>query len=111
MMPNLLRFVALRSPLARPKARFDKRHRLEQRFSELADAAPAMLWMTDARGSCTFLSRGWYEFTGQTEATGLGAGWTDAIHPDDRQAAYESFRSANLRRSPLQLDYRLRCRD
>jgi PAS domain S-box-containing protein len=39
----------------------------EARFRLMADASPAMLWVTDPDGYCTFLSREWYEFTGQTE--------------------------------------------
>ena len=46
-----------------------------------------MLWVTEADGYCSFLSRGWYEFTGQTEQEGLGFGWTNAAHPDDRESA------------------------
>mgnify|MGYP006140725255 CR=1 FL=1 len=40
----------------------------EARFRLMADASPAMLWLTDPEGHCTFLSRQWYEYTGQTEA-------------------------------------------
>lgn len=40
----------------------------EQRLRTFADTAPAMLWITEADGSCSYLSRGWYEFTGQSEA-------------------------------------------
>jgi PAS domain S-box-containing protein len=61
----------------------------EQRFRGFADSAPAMLAVSEPDGSCSFLSRGWYEFTGQTEATGLGSGWLDAVHPDDREASGE----------------------
>src|ERR671912_77699 len=46
----------------------------EARFRTFADTAPAMLWVTEPDATCSFLSRGWYEFTGQTEATGLGLG-------------------------------------
>ncbi len=83
----------------------------EQRFRELADAAPAMLWVTEPDGSCTFLSRAWYEFTGQTEAEGLGFGWLDAVHPEDRPAAREHFLRANEARMPYAVEHRLRRRD
>jgi PAS domain S-box-containing protein len=83
----------------------------ERRFREMADTAPAMLWVADAQGACTFLSRGWYEFTGQAEAEGLGLGWTRAVHPDDREQATTQFVRASARREPFQLEYRLRRRD
>jgi PAS domain-containing protein len=37
----------------------------ESRFRHLADHAPVMVWVTEPDGSCTFLSRSWYDFTGQ----------------------------------------------
>ncbi len=63
----------------------------EERFRNMADHAPVMIWMTDAAGSCTYLSESWYAFTGQTPETGLGIGWLDATHPDDRALAGEIF--------------------
>ena len=82
-----------------------------QRFQELADTAPAMLWATDAANNCTYLSRGWYDFTGRDETAGLGLGWSGAIHPDDRARARQAFESAAGRREPFTLDYRLRRAD
>lgn len=48
-----------------------------ERFRSLAHAAPAMLWMTEPDGSCSFLSRDWREFTGLHPAAGRGAGRLD----------------------------------
>jgi PAS domain S-box-containing protein len=76
-----------------------------------ADSAPAILWTSDAQGACTFLSRGWHDYTGQTEAEGLGAGWTLAVHPDDRAAAARRFAEANGRRESFSIEYRLRRAD
>ena len=69
----------------------------ESRFLDLADAAPAILWVTEPDGSCSFLSRGWYAFTGQRMQDGLGFAWIDAIHPDDRAEARRAFLDANER--------------
>ncbi|MCC6145463.1 MAG: response regulator, partial [Candidatus Hydrogenedentes bacterium] len=80
----------------------------EQRFKTMADTAPSMLWVTDENLNCTFLSRGWFDYTGQTEAEGYGTGWTQAVHPDDRPDAYEAFVAAASRREPFSVDYRLR---
>ncbi|HRX84019.1 MAG TPA: PAS domain-containing protein [Phycisphaerae bacterium] len=83
----------------------------EKRFHNLADTAPALLWVTDDQHECTFLSRGWFEFTGQSEAEGLGSGWTQAIHSDDRARVTREFLDAAGRRVPFYLDYRLRRAD
>jgi len=83
----------------------------ERRFRNMADHAPVMVWVTDANSSCSFLSKSWYEFTGQTPETGLGFGWLNAVHPDDRQYAHKAFLAANDRRESFRLDYRLRRHD
>jgi PAS domain S-box-containing protein len=80
----------------------------EQRFRAFADAAPAILWVTGADGSCTFRSHGWYEFTGQTEAKALGFGWLDAVHPGDRDASRDSFLAAAAEHAPFTLEHRIR---
>jgi PAS domain S-box-containing protein len=83
----------------------------EARFRNMADHAPVMMWVTDPRGSCSYLNRGWYEFTGQHEAQALGFGWLQSTHPDDRLRAETTFLAANARRGPFQLEYRLRRAD
>jgi len=83
----------------------------EERFRNMADNAPVMLWVTDPSGKCTYLNRRWYEFTGQTEETGLGFGWLDAVHPDDAARTGEIFVQANARQEPFRVDYRVRRRD
>ena len=80
----------------------------EARFRNLADTAPATIWVTDPAGSATFLSRQWYEYTGQTEAQALGLGWLEAVHPDDREESGRIFLEANQKNEPFSLDYRLR---
>lgn len=86
----------------------------ESRFREMANVAPAMLWITERDGSASFISRGWYEFTGQTEQEGFGEdgfGWLDAVHPEDRDRSGRIFLEANDKRQPFTLDYRVRRHD
>jgi PAS domain S-box-containing protein len=80
----------------------------EERFRGFADAAPAILWVTEPDGFCSFLSQGWYEFTGQGKDEGVGFGWLGAVHPDDREEATKHFLSANERTEAFSIEYRLR---
>ncbi len=70
-----------------------------------------MIWLTDPQTRCTYLSDGWYAFTGQTPESGLGFGWLEATHPDDRERAEAIFVTASARREAFRIDYRLRRRD
>ena len=83
----------------------------EERFRNMADNAPVMVWITEPDGGCSYLSKSWYEFTGQAPQSGLGFGWLDATYPDDRAAAHDAFMTANAGRAPFRLEYRLRRTD
>ncbi len=80
----------------------------EERFRVMADNVPAMVWITAPDGRCTYLNQQWYEYTGQTPATGLGLGWLDAVHAEDAEEAGRIFLQANKKRQPLSMEYRLR---
>ncbi|MGG5811860.1 PAS domain S-box protein [Falsiroseomonas sp. CW058] len=80
----------------------------EARFRAMADSAPAMVWATDAAGRCTYVSRPWRDFTGQSEEEGLGLGWLDAVHPEDRDKVREAFLAATARAEPYRVELRLR---
>ncbi|HVT26859.1 MAG TPA: PAS domain S-box protein [Lacipirellulaceae bacterium] len=83
----------------------------EQRFRNMADQAPVMIWVTEADGSCSFLGKTWYEFTGRTPASSLGFGWIEAVHPDDHAVARENFLEANSQHQPFRHEYRLLGKD
>jgi PAS domain S-box-containing protein len=86
------------------------RREAEKRFRNLADNAPVMIWLTERDGSCSYLSKSWYEFTGQSTVQ-RGDNWVNALHPDDQKHAQESFAAANARRETFQVEYRLRRHD
>jgi PAS domain S-box-containing protein len=83
----------------------------EARFRSMADGAPVMLWVTDPAGRCLYLNRPWYDFTGQTEGSGEGFGWLEAVHAEDRPAAQQEFVTANATASEYRVDFRLRRAD
>jgi PAS domain S-box-containing protein len=56
----------------------------EAHFHKLVDDAPVMLWTMNARGECDFINRRLQDFFGAEDLALLGAGWLDAVHPDDR---------------------------
>ncbi|RZA16205.1 MAG: PAS domain S-box protein, partial [Proteobacteria bacterium] len=81
------------------------------KFEQSVDVSPAILWITEEDGSCTYLSKQWYEFTGQTESEALGFGWLDATHPDDKERAGKAFTDANAKREFFYVEYRLKTKN
>ncbi|MHC5597083.1 MAG: ATP-binding protein [Nostoc sp.] len=83
----------------------------EEKFRNMADNAPFMVWVTDINNYCTYLSQSWYDFTGQSQEMGLGFGWLNAVHPEDSNDVRNVFLEATKSYSAFRLEYRLRRKD
>jgi PAS domain S-box-containing protein len=79
----------------------------EARFRELADTAPALMWMTDAEGDVAFVNEGWLRFTGRKLQEELGDTFGLSGHPDDTDDLLERWRDAFARRTEFRFEYRL----
>jgi PAS domain S-box-containing protein len=55
----------------------------EERYRQLADAMPQIVWTSDAEGKTTYYNRRWFEYTGMTEDEVDEYTWTRVTHPDD----------------------------
>jgi len=86
-------------------------HEQEAEFRQVANSAPAILWITDPRGCVRFVSSGWQDFTGQIEADALGMGWLDVVHPDDREVVRARYDADMRQRREVLMNYRLRRAD
>jgi two-component system, cell cycle sensor histidine kinase and response regulator CckA len=79
----------------------------EERFRNMADTAPVMIWVTDPNKLATFFNRRWLEFRGRTTEEELGFGWTVGVHPEDIEACIAIYGSAFETRSRFQTEKRL----
>jgi PAS domain S-box-containing protein len=57
----------------------------QERFKNIADSAPILIWMAGVDKQCTYVNKVWLSFTGHSLEQELGTGWQDAIHPDDKE--------------------------
>jgi PAS domain S-box-containing protein len=83
----------------------------EERFRNMADTAPVMLWVSGLDKLCTFFNKPWLEFTGRTMEQELGDGWATGIYPHDLDRCLATYSSSFDARRPLQMEYRLRRAD
>jgi PAS domain S-box-containing protein len=63
------------------------------RFRKMVDAAPVMIWISDARKRASFVNRSWLDFTGRSLDQELGFGWLDAVYADHREEAVARYSS------------------
>jgi PAS domain S-box-containing protein len=80
-------------------------------YEKNVDLSPAMLWITEADGYCSYLSNQWHELTGQAIEEGLGFGWLEYIHPDDKFYAAKTFGDANKNHEHFAFECRLKTKD
>ena len=79
----------------------------EERFRTLTEASAAIVWTADRDGAFTEPQAEWAQFTGQTAEAYRGAGWLDAVHPDDRDATLLQWKTAVASRSRYAMEHRL----
>jgi PAS domain S-box-containing protein len=80
----------------------------EERFRQLADAAPVMIWVSDENDNMVYVNKSFVNFTGVTMAQVSGEGWATLMHPDDIPVSEEKYRNCFKNRESFQLEYRLK---
>src|SRR5581483_464300 len=80
----------------------------ESRYRSLIAASTNLVWRTDPEGNITSEMPEWSHFTGESFEKYQGWGWTEAIHPHDREAAMRTFCQALDTSTPWVCEFRLR---
>jgi two-component system cell cycle sensor histidine kinase/response regulator CckA len=70
-----------------------------------------MIVASGPNGSSTFFNRTWLDFTGRTMEQELGSGWTDNVHPQDRDRTTADYSRSLGERANCKIQYRLRRAD
>lgn len=83
----------------------------EERFRTLAMASSQIVWTNTSDGRVLNDSPSWRAYTGQTYEQWKDVGWLDAVHPDDRERAYQVWIACVAGRSVYETEYRLRRAD
>lgn len=112
---NPVRLVAcIRSALERRRLVEEREQAIregEQRFRQLADVAPVLIWMSDASGSFQYFNRAWLAFRGRSEPEEKNSGWIEGIHPADRSRCEQMITAKIATLQPCQMEFRLRRHD
>jgi PAS domain S-box-containing protein len=83
----------------------------EQRFRQIANAAPAIIWTSDADHRVDFRNEYAQAFTGRSMEKLIGEHWAELIHPEDLERLRQAYPQGLLSRRNFQLEYRLRRAD
>lgn len=83
----------------------------EARFRALAETVPDIIFTSLPDGSRDYVNPQFYAYTGLPAGTGLGFGWTRALHPDDRERTQQQWLWAASNGSAYENEYRLSAPD
>jgi two-component system cell cycle sensor histidine kinase/response regulator CckA len=83
----------------------------EERFRNMADTAPVMIWVAGPDKLCTYFNKCCLDFTGQPLAQKIGDGWIAGVHPEDREAFLALYSSSFDACHAFQASFRLRRAD
>jgi PAS domain S-box-containing protein len=83
----------------------------EEQFRFLAESMPQIVWTARPDGTLDYLNERFVSYVGVAVEAGLGAGWLEIIHPDDRDATLAQWSLARSLRISLDLEHRVRRHD
>src|SRR6185369_17675332 len=80
----------------------------EERFRQLADAMPPIVWTARSDGWLDYYNQRWFDYTGLTLAQSEGTGWGRVLHPDDLQPCIDTWRLSVRTGELYEIKYRFR---
>ncbi|MDT0686028.1 PAS domain S-box protein [Autumnicola psychrophila] len=78
----------------------------ESRFKQLADLMPEKVANTDAHGNFIYFNQGWLDYTGFTGEELIGKGWTNFIHPNEKEEYLKSWRNSLDSGKDFEMEFR-----
>ncbi|MCU1246004.1 MAG: histidine kinase, partial [Acidobacteria bacterium] len=100
-------FVLIANDITDRKRAEEARRESEQWFETLSNASPVGIFRTDVNGHCEYTNPHFQKLTGQTFDETLGTGWTEAIHAEDRDAAFAAWTQTVSKGTEFEVEYRL----
>nr|WP_295081426.1 response regulator [uncultured Roseateles sp.] len=82
-------------------------YKTEAKFRTLSDAAPIGIFSANAAGECTYTNVRWQQIHGLTLAQSLGSGYSQTLHPEDRELVLAELRATLRARRDFRLAYRV----
>jgi PAS domain S-box-containing protein len=84
---------------------------LDRVYRTSLESLPQLVWTCNSEGECNYLSRRWFEYTGQPADDFSSDTWIDPVHPEDREKVQTQWQEAREKESTLDLECRLRRAD
>lgn len=103
---SLTHYVAVAADISRQKETEEALRESEGRFRQLANSAPALIWMTNQHQEYEYFNHAWLEFSGSNSENSGGQIET-FLHPEDLEKWRKALRKAVKDRSDFEMEFRV----
>lgn len=103
---NILGYLVNATDITNRKEAESRLIESEQRFRDVADSSPAMIWLSDENDITIYANKKWIEFTGK-DIGNDPEGWVSIIHPDDKKRISEEYFKGVELKKQVTIVYRL----
>nr|WP_294784759.1 PAS domain S-box protein [uncultured Flavobacterium sp.] len=79
----------------------------EEKFRQLADLVPQVMWTAQPDGYVDYFNKRWYEYTGLQETKFGDQSWAPMLHRDDVMTVLETWHESVQKGTSYQLEFRL----
>jgi PAS domain S-box-containing protein len=107
---NLLGYLISATDITERKEGEFRLKESEQRFRDMADSSPAMIWLSNEQDTTVYVNKKWIEFTGK-DISNDPNGWSSIIHPDDVLRATKKYSEGVQLKKQITSVYRFRRED
>src|SRR5215469_8888171 len=80
----------------------------ERNLAAIINTIPTAAWTTRSDGYCDFINQVWLDYAGMSAEQAQGWGWSEAIHPDDRENLIDKWQSCLASGTPVDTEARIR---
>lgn len=80
----------------------------QQKWQQLANTIPSLVWTADSDGQVNFLNEYWYRYTGLTEEQSIGYEWAKVVHPDELETCLATWSNARKEKGFYEIEVRFR---
>jgi PAS domain S-box-containing protein len=84
---------------------------MDDRYRQLADAMPQIVWTADATGAANYFNWRWFEYTGMTPEEAGPNAWQLVVHPDDLPSVIARREQTLRSGETFETEYRFRGAD